>query len=218
MEDNFTLDYYQKCICLAQEQGYEFITSTQAIDVSYPPEKLVFIMRHDVDHNLDLAVRMAQLENKLNISSTYYFRTQARNYNVFSWPNIKLIHMIKDFGHEIGYHYELPLSTTNENRQFFTYNVHLLRLTFGMDTIRTICPHEPTRVAAGDVINASLRKHLHITCDAYDAILMDRFKYISDSSCRWREGPLHKHITARKSLYVLTHPVWWYENNPGECY
>jgi len=58
-------------------------------------------MRHDVDRYPKAALRMAEIERKYNITSSYYFRMKK---GVFI-PSI--IEYIGRLGHEIGYHYEV---------------------------------------------------------------------------------------------------------------
>lgn len=57
-------------------------------------------IRHDVDYFPKRAVRLAEIENQLNISVTYYIRRR------FFDDNIETINKIESLGHQIGYHYE----------------------------------------------------------------------------------------------------------------
>lgn len=59
------------------------------------------IIRHDVDRLPQSALRMAMIEKKYGIESSYYFRMEKR---VFI-PSV--IEAIAKLGHEIGYHYEV---------------------------------------------------------------------------------------------------------------
>jgi hypothetical protein len=65
------------------------------------PESNYIILRHDVDSRPGMALKMAELENRKDICSTYYFRFTK---NIFD-PGI--IRRVSDLGHEIGYHYEV---------------------------------------------------------------------------------------------------------------
>jgi len=58
------------------------------------------ILRHDVDRKPGMALEMAQMKKDMGIRATYYFRMMP---GVFE-PEI--IRMIRDMGHEIGYHYD----------------------------------------------------------------------------------------------------------------
>jgi hypothetical protein len=71
-----------------------------------PKPKSFCLIRHDVDRKPKNALRMAELENEVDIRATYYFRAKS---HVFK-PQI--IKDIASLGHEIGYHYE-SLSDTN---------------------------------------------------------------------------------------------------------
>ena len=56
--------------------------------------------RHDVDRKPEKSLKMAQLEYKYGVKSTYYFRMKPESYNQ------DIIKEIIRLGHEIGYHYE----------------------------------------------------------------------------------------------------------------
>tara|TARA_B100000315_G_C14569367_1_gene584674 strand:+ start:1835 stop:2533 length:699 start_codon:yes stop_codon:yes gene_type:complete len=62
--------------------------------------KIYAIIRHDVDRYPSRALKMARIENSLNIRSTYYFRTRT---HVFRKD---ILDEINSLNHEIGYHYE----------------------------------------------------------------------------------------------------------------
>ena len=65
----------------------------------------IFI-RHDVDRFPLNSLKIAKLENKLGITTSYYFRITKGSFN------IAIIKEIAALGHEIGYHYE-DLSSNN---------------------------------------------------------------------------------------------------------
>ena len=51
--------------------------------------KFNIILRHDIDFDVDYALKMAKMENKLNIKSTYFFFLLKSNfYNILN-PNIE---------------------------------------------------------------------------------------------------------------------------------
>ena len=80
-----------------------------------------------------------------------------------------------------------------------------------------VSTHEPTRTGF-QITNDNL-KYFNLSYEAYCPSLTDNAKYISDSGCRWREGDMLNWINkGEDKLYVLTHPVWWYETTPLENY
>ena len=67
--------------------------------------KGLIALRHDVDHDLDLALEMARFENELKIRSTYFVLP-----GVSYWSEDKFLDkclQIQDYGHEIGLHINL---------------------------------------------------------------------------------------------------------------
>ena len=169
------------------------------------------ILRHDIDHDIKLLEKITDAEHELGVTSTNFFRIRAKNYNLFSRCAIRIVEKLLKQGHEVGLHYEdLDL---DEIKLDFLFS--FLRAEFGKDTFKIVSPHEPNRCRNKNIVNW---KKFGVLGDAYDKKLMENFKYISDSSCHWREGCMHNFADTRQSLYILTHPIWWYNNHPGECY
>ena len=74
-----------------------------------------FLIRHDVDWDLELALKIAQLENNLEIKSTYFILVTSELYNILSPSNKKLINKIKNLNHEIGLHFDASNYKSNYN-------------------------------------------------------------------------------------------------------
>ena len=62
------------------------------------------VLRHDIEFSVDRAYKLAKLENKLGVTSTYTVQLRNNTYNALSEKNIELIKKIKDLGHHIGLH------------------------------------------------------------------------------------------------------------------
>ena len=97
---DFTFAKYKELCETIVESEYTTLTFTQYFYLKNVPEKFI-ILRHDVDRKPENAVEMAKLENRLGITSTYYFRMKK---DIFI-PRI--IRGIANMEHEIGYHYEV---------------------------------------------------------------------------------------------------------------
>ncbi|MFH1700569.1 MAG: hypothetical protein ABIE07_08280 [Candidatus Zixiibacteriota bacterium] len=103
-------------------------------------ERLVAI-RHDVDYSPARALKMARIEAKYQINTTYYIRRR------FFDNNLDIIKQIAQLGHEIGYHYEeVDTHQKAPNKQvardavgfFIGSLLDLDKLGFN---IKTICAH-----------------------------------------------------------------------------
>ncbi len=93
---DFTFKTYKKLLEQILASGYDI---QRFDDFILSPKDKVVILRHDSDiwPNNDLI--MSEVENTLNVKSTYYFRVPETF-------NALIIKKINNSGHEIGYHYE----------------------------------------------------------------------------------------------------------------
>ena len=106
----FTVSYYKELVEFWKEK-YGFISFLD------PPEAKGILLRHDVDRDLDKAVRMAEIEagrdNNLNramfehgdrniVRSTYFILNTAKYWD--SRDMIDAVRYIETLGHEIGWH------------------------------------------------------------------------------------------------------------------
>lgn len=211
-EDDFTLKNYERCIFESIKKGYTFST----IRDFYNKENLskLIVKRHDVDTQIDVALKMSEIENKYNVKSTYFFRLHSKGYNFFTLENIRKVKKISKMGHEIGLHYESDFFILNKKDILESIDAEVALMEHYLEEdIVSICPHEPTRTKSFFI--EGLKKYNQ----AYDQDILKKTKYISDSSCRWRDGSFYENIQQNvQKLYILTHPYWWYEETPIENY
>jgi len=105
----FTLDIYELMLKSFDLQGYGFSTFEEYV---LNHKNKVIILKHDVDKLPENALRMANLEKRLGIKTSYYFRTIDQLYDE------NIIKQIADMGHEVGYHYEdLDLSSRGQRSE-----------------------------------------------------------------------------------------------------
>lgn len=209
MNCDFTLKHYEETLEKFLKNGFESLLISEFFLGKKFQKSL--IMRHDIDHDIELIQKMIEVESSVGIKSSNFFRIRAKNYNIFSSKSRKIIENVLSLDHEVGFHYE----GDDINSEKFEKILELLRAEYGSETFKVVSPHEPSRTGNKFVKGA---KNLGILGDAYDDKLLTEFKYISDSSCRWREGCMHEFIDSEKSMYILTHPIWWYEKETGENY
>lgn len=130
---DFTLKKYRQFLEALIGSGYKLLSYGDYFIESLP-ERFV-ILRHDVDELANHALSMAQLESKLGVKTTYYFRIVKQS------NNPEIIRKIAAMGHEIGYHYEdlsmadgdyvTAIKTFERNLQYFR----------SFYPIKTICMH-----------------------------------------------------------------------------
>lgn len=188
-------------------QTLEKIKTTHKISTFGNSSKNDVILRHDVDASLDAALNMAKLENKIDVSSTYFILFSSEFYNPFTLESSKIIKEILGLGHKLGLHYnELFIVKNNLNpSETLKQEIELLEQHFST-SVEAIAAHE-----------SDLNKKIPINLpdgviDAYSDEFFVKRKYLSDSAQNWREGCFCKHIENFEQLQILTHPMWWSED------
>ncbi len=114
---DFTIDIYKCLLNLLQKKGYNFQTFQKFLDNPLPKS---IVLRHDVDKLPENSLQFAQIQHKLGIKGSYYFRIVPESFN----PNI--IEEIANLGHEIGFHYEtMDIAAKQLNSEFRIQNSKL---------------------------------------------------------------------------------------------
>lgn len=131
---DFTLNKYRELCRAIAYSGYTQLTLEEYFSLKKLPEKFI-ILRHDVDDEPEYALKMAQLENELNVRSIYYFRTTK---SVFKQDILKEINSL---GHEVGYHYEvLDEACGNYTKAIEIFKQNLDKFK-GICEVKTIAQH-----------------------------------------------------------------------------
>jgi len=94
---DFTIRKYITLLDALLKSGYKFIPFQDYFSINL--ERFV-ILRHDVDDKKMNSLHFAEIQNRLGVRGTYYFRMVPQSYD----PQV--INRIANLGHEIGYHYE----------------------------------------------------------------------------------------------------------------
>lgn len=133
MPIDFTLTAYGQLLIALKKSGYAFYTFEEWCDGKAHGRYV--ILRHDVDLKAQNSLTIAQIEAKMGIRSTFYFRIIPQS----NQPEI--IGSIVNLGHEIGYHYEdLSLFQGDEVKaiEHFKIKLEYFRKFY---PVRTICMH-----------------------------------------------------------------------------
>ncbi len=127
---DFTLKIYRELLDAFIAKGYTIYTYENYLKLK--PLDYYIVLRHDIDKSPQNALKMAMLENKIGVKSTYYFRILKCSNN----PSI--IKKIVELGHEIGYHYEdLTIANGNVDKaiKYFKTNLEYFRKYYDVKTI-----------------------------------------------------------------------------------
>ena len=210
----FKFSSYENCLSFALEENYNFVNLSNALD----SDGKSILLRHDIDFSLDHALKFAEIEKSLNIQATYFVRTHCRYYNALSYSSKEILNKLESMGHIIGLHFEEDYYTEENLYESMQLEKTILDSLLH-NPLKHIAPHEPTRT---NRMEYDINKLAEVGIDfqAYDKKILEKYKYISDSSGKFKDGFLEEHLVKNKEtyLYVLTHPVWWYENSPVERY
>ncbi|WP_426195146.1 hypothetical protein [Massilia sp. DWR3-1-1] len=189
------------------------------------------VHRHDIDTDLRTARKLFEIEKRHQVRSSFYFRLSTLDF--------RLMHEIEEYGGEASYHYEElatfakrhrikrptdVMSRLPEIKEEFASNFLSIERTLGskMTTVASHGDFANRRLKLHNTIilgDAALRTMCGITCEAYDAVLMNNTDiYISD-----RPHPQYFYPTTPRDalgrharIYLLTHPrqfeTNWIEN------
>lgn len=203
----FTYDAYINMLSKLRDKGYIFSNYNECRNLN---GKIV-ILRHDIDYSLDKAVAFAELEAKMNVSSTYFVLLTSEFYNMMAKGNIEKIVNIKRLGHDIGLHFD----ETNYSRNYYNENggiknvivqeIKWLSEITGIG-INSVSMHRPSKKMLNDNIDLSP------IVNSYEDYFFKGFKYVSDSRRNWREN-IDEIIEsgAHEKLHILTHAFWYSE-------
>lgn len=214
---------YRRLLEAAREHGYGIRSLEDWIDEPGGRDERVLVLRHDVDQHPRSALRMARVERRLGVTSTWYFRWRT--------ADPRVIAALRAEGHAIGLHYE-PLTRRalelglvhagestvllEEAREALRAEIAAFAGRFG--PIRSACPHGDSRVPG--VSNAPLLRgedpaRYGIAFDGNEAMRRRRLgHWLTDRSAAeggWGDGA-DPHRLLRDGvtpILVLTHPNNW---------
>jgi hypothetical protein len=189
----FTYDHYEDTLKLAK-QSYAIGPFRESEGLAQHDRYI--ILRHDIDFSIDHALRMAALEHRLGIKSTYFVLLHSSFYNPLTEESRNKLMAFVQMGHELGLHYD-PRFAMVQNE------VELLA-SYLNTRIETIARHN----SFGVKIDVDKQDKL---TNAYDSQFFKEIKYISDSSQYWREGCMCHHVGIQDRMQILVHPEWWGE-------
>jgi hypothetical protein len=222
------LHEYENILLTAKEHAYQVCSIYEWLESDKKGKYL--ILRHDVDMDLQGARNMFEIEKRLGLHSTYYFRNSTKNYS--------LIKEMQKAAFETGYHYEtiadyakikgiLHASNLHDYdyakcKSVLKHDIYEWKNMYG--NLHTICAHGDKRnrllkVPNRVLFDKKLRDECSVYYDACDIdILQQVDTYISDSSAinnhKWKKGisPQQAIAAGDRTIMLLTHPTHWNYN------
>ena len=202
----FTYKAYERLIGNLRNHGYQTVSYD-----NWEKAQRCVILRHDIDYDLDKAVKLAKIEMDLGVKSTYFVLLTSDFYNVFSKNAGDSLRTLKDCGHTIGLHFDEKRypgiwgCNIEEIRQRIVKEAEVLSAATANE-INVVSMHRPS----GAVLDADLQ--IPGMINSYGQTYIRNFKYLSDSRRTWRE-PVEAIIEAEQfqRLHILTHAFWYNE-------
>lgn len=125
----------------------EFCSALSNIDILYCSAEEVLesntsqqfiVLKHDVETNVEKALKLANIEAKHGIKGSYYIQ----GYLLDSKSNIDLLKKIQNLGHEVSYHYDvLDANDGDMAKAKKDFRDNVTRFNRNGFEIQTICQH-----------------------------------------------------------------------------
>ena len=176
---DFNLSTYRSLLYNFKNSGYLIKTFYEYTGKIHHDKEI--ILRHDVDKLPANSLWFAQLQSTLGVHGSYNFRAVPE-----SWDE-RIIKVISELGHEIGYHYE-TMDTANGDVDLawdqFRYNLDKLRK---LVDVKTICMHGSPRSKFDnrDLWKKFDYRTLGIIGEPYYDIDFDKVFYLTDTGRCW---------------------------------
>lgn len=204
--DDFTLANYERLVELAVRKGFQFVSYTD----KFVEERKDVLWRHDVEFEPDVALKMAEIEHKHGVKTTYFFQIHSHYYNIFDNHYTDVFHKIHALGHYVGLHFDSHYYGINDEAQlnkFIELDRAYFEAVLGVK-IDTYSFHNTTPFT-----QSCLKPMYGGLINVYSSHFKEKYSYCSDSLGYWRFDRLEDVLNddSIKHLQVLTHDANWTE-------
>ena len=185
----FTFRIWEE-ICKEISSSKNTITLNQILN--QPNGRPWIAIKHDVETNVEKALKTAKIEAKYNIKATYYVQAYLVE------DNYDLLQEMSLLGHEITYHYDVLDSSRGDFKlaiEAFSNDIKRFKK-YGFD-VQTVCPHgNPVMIRDGWSSNKDFfrkQKVQNLFPKILDIVvqlptmLQYSYTYISDAGYSWKE-------------------------------
>jgi len=206
---DFTYAAYSQLISDIIVNGYTFTNYHDYNKITKP-----CILCHDIDYDMEKALKFAKIESEsFSIHTTYFVMLNTNFYNVFSNSILSMLKEMIIMGHEIGLHFDETCYYPPHNnidydcdlKEHIKKEINLLEQIIEQP-VKAISMHRPSKftLEANIVIPGVVNR--------YSQTFFKDFKYVSDSRHNWRED-VESIVSSQQyeKLHILTHPFWYTE-------
>ena len=175
--------------CSEMSKNFNCIRADE-IPLQLPDTRWVSI-KHDVETNVPKAVKIAQIEAKYGIKSTYFVQSYLLK------DNLSLLSKIASLGHEVTYHYDvLDSNRGNFDKAEAEFLSCIEQFRNSGFEVRTVCPHgNPVMNRDGWSSNKDFFRNSVVAnrfSNIFDIVVQAKevikgeYSYISDAGYGWK--------------------------------
>ena len=96
MDKNYyTYNYFKSIINVALENKWEFLSFNEYLDSKNKTK--VCILRHDIDQDLNAALKMSEIEKSMGIKANYFFMMRSGDYNLLQLESKNILRTIQKY-------------------------------------------------------------------------------------------------------------------------
>ena len=184
----FVFSYWNK-VCKELSVNHNCILANQIMDQD--PGVNWIVVKHDVETNVEKALKLAKIEAKYNIQATYYVQSYLLK------GNESQLKEIASLGHEVTYHYDvLDANNGNYKAAINEFSETISKFKESGFIVETVCPHgNPIVNRNGWSSNKDFFRKKEVSLrfsDILDIVvhlplrLKQKVLYISDASYSWK--------------------------------
>lgn len=222
----FNTENYRRIIEHALERSYKFVTLSEFVALGCP-NKGHFILRHDLDKSPATLPVVIDVETQMGVRSTTFVRIAGAEYNPFGYTTMRVLKDAENVGTEVGLHtgfFEFAQINDLDPMHVLQGEIDALRVFFD---VRGIAPHRDINYVHNSLPMLEerwdhVKSKMNVGYHAYEDRIMSAVTYVNEGfnpHLCWRTSSPIDVIDAcnNGSIYLLTHPHWWYKVHPFEA-